>query len=456
MSEQFPFSDPIQKKIAAWILSTDEEFLDTAESITPEMFDNPAVSDIMVIVYAFHGKYNRLPDLDELTTEFETFLESKKKLPVDEYLTVYQEVTSMVDSADFSYVKDKAVEFARYQGIKAAMAESADIIRKKKNYNDILEKVRVALAIGENSKDLGTLYYEDLEKRLEDRRSGITRAQLAISTGIQHLDYILGGGLAPGELGVILGFAKKGKTTLSVNLGANAVWNQKNVAHYIMEGTPTDITDNYDCLISGIPRDQLRAHEDEVRERVEAHRADAANGRLVIKHFPALTCNTLAIENHLARMRAREKFIPALVIVDYLTLMITNGRWVSRPGERYEVLGQICKELISLAQRYHVPVWLLHQATRGAKKKHTVDLDDSADSLEPMRDADMILTLNQDIEEAKVKKLRIFLAGGRKAKDRRTAHVIIERELCHIIGERVSDEDAIAADVEATPDPEVK
>jgi replicative DNA helicase len=155
-------------------------------------------------------------------------------------------------------------------------------------------------------------------------------------------------------------------------------------------------------------------------------------------------------------MRAREKFIPALVIVDYLTLMITNGRWVSRPGERYEVLGQICKELISLAQRYHVPVWLLHQATRGAKKKHTVDLDDSADSLEPMRDADMILTLNQDIEEAQVKKLRIFLAGGRKAKDRRTAHVIIERELCHIIGERVSDEDAIAADVEATPDPEVK
>lgn len=433
MSDKCDFSDSIQKKIAAMLLSDKASFQDNADIIRPEMFDNPAVSDVVALVYAFHMKYHRLPEVDELTTEFELFLQTKKNIPVDEHLTVYGEVIDLIGETDFSYVKDKVVEFARYQAIRAAIADSADIVRKKKNYAEILEKIRSALSIGDSSKDLGALYFEELEQRLERRRNGITRAELAIRTGIDSFDNILGGGLGPGELGIIMGPMKRGKTILSVNMGAGATVDGHNVAHYVMESSEERILSSYDSHISGVTKSNLKANEEVVREYVQNWHSNPNNGRLVIKHMPSQTCSALVIENHLARMKARENFVPKLIIIDYLGLMVGNEKWALKTGDRYFLLGQICKELLSLAQRHEVSIWLLHQSRRSTRSRKVIDMDDSADSIEPMRDADMIVTLNQTKAEEADSIMRIFLAGGREARDRRTAKVRFNKELCRVV-----------------------
>ena len=134
-----------------------------------------------------------------------------------------------------------------------------------------------------------------------------------------------------------------------------------------------------------------------------------------------------------------EGFEPDLLIIDYLGLMRNadvNLKVEASSGGKYFLLGQITKEILSISQKYKLSCWLLHQATRKAKEKDKVDLQDSGDSIEPMRDADLILTLNQSEAEAGVKgwqKMRVFVAGGREVEDRHNVDIVINKATCQIV-----------------------
>jgi len=158
---------------------------------------------------------------------------------------------------------------------------------------------------------------------------------------------------------------------------------------------------------------------------------------LNVKHYSAQSCSPMAIETHIRKLQLLHNFEPELIIVDYLGLMVSNHKAIASSGDRYLMYGQITKELLGLAQRGGYAVWLLHQSTRGSKSKKTVDLEDSADSIEPMRDADLILTLNQVEEEqntdsGSITKIRIFVAGGREVADRVGVDVAIDKKYCRI------------------------
>jgi replicative DNA helicase len=445
MSEQtYGFSSEIQFQIVAMLLADPSALVENMEVVKPSHFENPILSDAVKIIYDFFAKYHRSPSTDEFIQEFDTHISETKNIPAVDYINALGEIMAMAETAQFDFVRDKATEFSRYQAIRQAILEGAEIVKKKKNYADILEKVRSALAIGDPSKDLGSLYYENLEDRLKSRREGNTRRETAIPTGIRSLDEILGGGIGVGELGIILGPLKRGKTILSVNIGANVTQglNSGNAAvdviHYICEGSKDRLESSYDSKISGISKDDLKANEDVVRKEVEQWRSNKANGRLLIKHFPALSCTPQVIENHLLRARMREHIDPKLIIIDYLGLM-TTSKVARDASDKYFTFGQISKELLSLAQREKLSIWLLHQSNRGARKKNIVDLDDSADSLEPLRDADVIITLNQTEEDRTKNILRLFLAGGRESRDRRMSVVKFDKNLCQIVDIGVDD-----------------
>ena len=123
-------------------------------------------------------------------------------------------------------------------------------------------------------------------------------------------------------------------------------------------------------------------------------------------------------------------------MIDYLGLMRPADRQIkieASSGGRYYVLGTITKELLALAHQYNFAIWLLHQSTRASRTKKLVDLQHSGDSIEPMRDADLIITLNQTDEEAKKEGLQemiFFVAGGREVQDRVTLTLYIDKSLC--------------------------
>ena len=312
---------------------------------------------------------------------------------------------------------------------------------KKQQYEKILVNVRKALAIGEIHDYLGSFYYRDLDKRLEERREGMDRSDLTIPTVLESLNNQLGGGLAPGEVGVLMGPTKRGKTIVGINFIKGALLAGKDAVHYMFEGGSEPRCQRmYDATFSGVPKSELKSREDEVREAVNGTFKSTGMGRLVVKHFPPKP-TVLMLENHLQKLKIMENFSPSVLLIDYLGLMRPTEK-LSASSDRYLAFGEIIKEFLSLAQRYDYAIWLLHQASRAALKKERVDLDDSADSMEPMRDADLILTLNQTKEEGLVdgwQDMRIFIAGGREMRDRWIVDFIINKDICQLkeVGEEI-------------------
>jgi replicative DNA helicase len=435
----FEFTHEIQRCVIAMLLCDKESFIRVKDLIRKEYFDAPIHKDIVGVVMEFEAKYDKVPSDPEILDCL--LVNGSKTFTQDQYS---EELLQILDSAadkndetfDFRYVADRTADFAKFQSVRKAILDSPALLARG-NYGKIMELVKSAMMIGEGD-EVGSLYFDSIEERLQRRANGLSRADLAIRTGLGSLDFWLGGGIAPGELGIMMGPAKRGKSTACVNFAKGAMMQGKNVFHFIAEGSKERTETMYDASISGVAKEMLVAEEPRVREVVNDFKNHMAQGRLVVKFFPPLALTALAIESYIQKERVIHNIKPDLVVVDYLGLMrVAEKGYITESSSngRYLFLGQIVKELISFVKRHNVAMWLVHQ-TKGRTMGHTregpADLDDSADSSEVMRDADLILSFNQTDIENDRNECRIFIAGGRETPDRKTVHLYFDKECCQI------------------------
>jgi replicative DNA helicase len=439
------FTEEIQKQIVEMMFYDRESFLMIRELVKPQYFENQVLSDLVQIMLNFYHRYGRCIEFDEFTQELDVFLDnSARPLPREVYTEQYAQL--MIAGAqvpDFRYVRDQVVSWAQYQMVKLAILRSINLLQKKRDYVGILKEVKDAVMLGEVTHELGSFYYEELEQRLEERKSGWYRGEITVPTGIGSLDQRLGGGLAIGELGILMGPTKRGKTITLVNFARGALLRGRNVLHIGMESTERRTQVLYDAHFSGIAKDQLRENEEEVRKRVTEFFTTMQCGTLVVKHFPPVKCTSATIEAHLQKLRNMKNLKIDVLLIDYLGLMGPAGKLLDKEGGKYALLGQITKELLALAQEYELAIWLIHQSTRGTLSKggevEVIGLVDSGDSIEPMRDADIILTFNQSEEEARVESedgfqdCRIYLAGGREIADKWSVPLKINKAKCLLV-----------------------
>jgi len=439
------FTEEIQHRIVAMMFFDHESFLMVKEIVKPEYFENPVLSDLVRIMLKFHDKYGRCIEFEELTQELDVHLDmSKRPLPREVYTEQYSKL--MLEGAqvtDYHYIRDQVVAWAQYQLVKIAILKSINLLQKKRDYPGILKEIKDAVSVGESTHEMGSFYFEELEQRLADRKSGWCRGEVAIPTGIPTLDRHLGGGLAQGELGIIMGPTKRGKTITLVNFARGALLRGKNVLHIGMESSARRTMVLYDAHFSGVVKDNLKDNEDAIRTRIGEMLATMQCGVLVIKNFPPLKCTAATIEAHLQKLRNVKNLRIDVLLLDYLGLMEVAGKLIDRDGGKYAKLGQITKELLAVAQEYDVAIWLVHQANRGTLirggEKEVIGMVDSGDSIEPMRDADIILTFNQSEDEAKAEPTngyqdcRIYSAGGREVADKWCIPLKVNKGKCLIV-----------------------
>lgn len=444
MSEtKYDFSLMMQIKIVAMMLFDRPTFVHSMDVVIPEYFENPALKGMVEIIYSFYDKYSNVPDMDEFLEECHKHF-GKTRILTDEWTDTFEAVIKQCeDSAGkFDYIKDQVIAFARYQAVKQAVLSSAEELSKDRNYEKILGQVEKAVLVGESADSLGIDYFKDTAERLRRRREGNTRLANAISTGIPGLDDALCGGIGERELGVLMSPMKRGKSTTVVFFGVGALKQGKDVLHLFFEGGSEDnIMSMYDACVSGVSKNELQNKEHAVNRGIEEFLEQKHVGRLIVKGGSANSWSTRNIDALVQKLRMLEDFEPDLIIVDYLGLMRSADKSLkveASSGGRYFLLGAITKELLNLKEKHKCSCWAVHQTTRGSKSKELVDMDDSGDSIEPMRDADLIITLNQTKEEADPElfpgeqKMRYFLAGGRAIPDRKIVHTIIDKGKCRI------------------------
>jgi replicative DNA helicase len=458
MSEdKYDFSEPIQRKIVAMLLYHQQMFAENVEMIEPHFFDSPALQSPVGVIRKYYEEFKEQPTEDEFLEEYKLFmsLDKNRNLPEDEHMDVVNDIMRMGRKGDFEYVQKKVIAFARYQAAKHILIGTAKKrkLKLKVDTEGIIGELQKSLLIGEDQEKLGSFYKETFKERLTKKVDRM-RWDLAIPTNLEKLNDILGGGIVPGEVGIIMGPMKRGKTAVAINFGKGAVMMGYNVLHYCLEASEEETQFLYDVSISGVEKDVVNVLEKKQREIKLKEISKAVGnffgqytgaGRLLVKE--STNCSPLTIETHLNKLRIVEDFKPDLLIIDYLGLLKCadkNIKFEGSSGGKYVMLGEITKELIRVAKRMKCAIWLLHQTTRKSFQKLKVDMDDSGDSLTPMQDAHIILTINpeyikekfkakeilEEREDALIVELRIFVAGGRSVKSRQWVTFMFDKTRC--------------------------
>jgi replicative DNA helicase len=215
-----------------------------------------------------------------------------------------------------------------------------------------------------------------------------------VPTGYRDLDAQTSG-LQEGDLVIVAGRPSMGKTAFALNVGEHvAVHEKRPVAVFSMEMSGTQLAARMLGSIARIDQHKLRTGRltDEDWNRLADGLGKLHDAPIHIDETGAL--NPLELRSR-ARRLARQYGRLGLVIVDYLQLMVSDGR---RDENRATELSEISRSLKALAKELAVPVVALSQLNRGVESRNDkrpmmADLRESG-ALE--QDADLILFIYRD------------------------------------------------------------
>ncbi len=401
MAEEYAWGDSFQQKLLALYVRDPKA---TYNIIEPAYFTNPVFQDISRLTKDLLQRHdNKDVRLTQhtLTAVVKGSLGKKRREIWPAYRkTVRQLFEDRLD--DRSVVLDQAVQFARDQKFRQALVDAEKDVNNRQ-YIRAIRRFDDLKGFGITT-DLGIEYWKDLRNvgRWRDERSGLIGTFY-----LRNLDYRMGGGLGAGELGVILGVGKGGKSTLLGRFAAGALWQGKNVALATGELSKEKYRKRIDAMVTGLPTfrlTQLARSEDTGNTKLQRllHKAQKRmelahkqmKGNLWIKQWPTNKGRISDIEAWLDQLKNSGINIDIL-FVDYIR--------VFKPTERYEEqrmnIGQVTLDLRGIAVERNIPVWTASQANRAALSKARLGPMDLAEDISQFWTLDFMVALCQTEEE---------------------------------------------------------
>ena len=366
-----------QVKVLA-AMFTDRLFLQQiSDIIRAEYFDSDANSWLLDIILTHFREYKTPPSKDVLKVKITEIENDILKATVLEQL---KDVFRYMESDDLTFVKDEILKFCKNQEIKQAIMDSVSLL-KHGNFDEIKSKIDSAMKAGADT-NIGLEYVTDVAARYNEA------ARHTITTGWDVIDDLMDGGLAPGELGVVMAPAGIGKSWLLINIGAHAVKAGKTVIHYTLELNENYVGQRYDSVLTGIPAQNLKNYREDIESKMLTLKGD-----LIVKYYPTKSVGVMGLKAHIEKTIMLGKK-PDLVIVDYGDLLKVNIK-----KDKHEALEDLYEELRGMAGEYSIPVWTASQAGRSALEDDIIEADKIASSYGKVMVADFLMSLSRKVED---------------------------------------------------------
>lgn len=359
-------------------------------------FDSESLRWLAKKYFYYFTTYSDVPTLEFFKAEMTDVTDEAFK---SELVSNLRGAWQAMSSTDLEYIRTKTLEFCRNQALKAAIIKSVELL-KKEEYDEIKRLVDTALQKGQEI-DLGVDYVSDLDRRYtESLRS-------PISTGWSVIDDLCKGGLATGDLGVVIAPSGIGKTWVLSHLGASAVLAGKTVFHYSLELHEEYVGRRYDAIFTGVTMMDLEDNVELIRSKLAK-----LQGKLHIFHRPEGTLSVVGLSAHIQKMTlAGVK--PDLVILDYADLMKLD-RSFSREDLALKALYQ---DLRGLANELGFPMWTASQTNREGTKEEVVEASSVSDSYGKIMTADFIVSISRRLADKASNTARVHVIKNRYGPD---------------------------------------
>lgn len=373
------YGHSFQTKVITILLS-DKAFLQqVSDIIEPYYFESQATSWLVEKILSYNNIYKNIPTSEVLKSEVLSIEDPTLKASVIKTLT---DIKTNKNSTDSEYIKSIVLQFCKNQKMKGAILDSVDLL-KSGNFELIKKKIDTAMKAGAD-KDIGHEYKLDIAARYEEG------SRDCIATGWNVIDDVMSGGLAGGELGIIVAPAGIGKSWGLVSIAANAVKAGKTVVYYTLELNQFYVARRFDAYYTKIAFQNL--NEEDSQEKIREC-VDNLKGELILRYYPTKTASVTTISSHIEKCISQNKK-PDLIIVDYADLIKP-----SKAGDKRLELNDIYEDLRGLAGTYNIPVWSASQANRSALEDDIIEGGKVSESYNKLMIADFVMSLSRKVND---------------------------------------------------------
>ena len=248
-----------------------------------------------------------------------------------------------------------------------------------------------------------------------------------VATGIPTLDEIMNGGLAKGELGIILGSPKMGKSLTLLHMAIQGLIQGKFVGYFLLEGTTEAAIARFLSRLSGIPYRKVNSGNLTIEEgKVLQNIKKKYFHRLFLVPINSHWSYTVGdIEAKISELEAKGINLD-LAVIDYADLLTDP----SKKEKRFEQT-QIFRDIKRLAVIRKLPIWTASQANRPSKDDKKVfssvlKAESISESYEKVRVCDILLTLNQTSQERENGVMRFHLDLYRSGEGDKTIQLLTD------------------------------
>lgn len=268
--------------------------------------------------------------------------------------------------------------------------------------------------------------FGDFAERQAKRKSEDWNFRYKIPTGIDELDYRLGGesgGPETGECVLWLGDSGAGKSQCLTSVGIAAARQGFRVAHFQLEGTKEQCLNRYDAAWTGtlyqdVKLGNITAKKMEVTKRIikKLRKTD-----IIVSSEETFNAKTLVdIRRELKEMEKNYGKID-VIIIDYLELLELGDGHRYTPSEERFRQAKLAKGMKMLAMEFNAVVHTATQSSNIPEEQKNdpefvitrAQLNEDKGKCRPM---DVFVTINQTRDERKEEIMRLYIDKAREYK----------------------------------------
>jgi len=397
------FGKGFQLKVLGSLLTDKGFLLNVRDVLSDSYFDADSHKWIINQICDYYDKYHTTVTMDVLKIELQKLENEVLQVALKEELrNSYQ-----ASQDDLEYVQEEFTKFCKNQEMKAAILDSADLL-KEGDFDGIRNLVEKAIKAGMD-KNIGHEYNKDIETRYRvDYRPTIPSPWPILNNGIQ-------GGFGPGDLGIVFGSPGGGKSWSMVAFAAHAVQMGYKVNFYTLELGEDYVGKRFDCYFTGYSIDEVNKHRKDVEKYV-----NNLKGKLIVKEYPPKGASVNTIKAHVQKcMDIDHK--PDLIIIDYVDYLKAPSR--GRNTERKHEIDDVFIATKGLAKDLKVPILTPSQVNRMGARDSIIEGDKAAGSYDKMMVADICLSLSRQKEDKVLGTGRIHVMKNRYGQDGMTYNV---------------------------------
>jgi replicative DNA helicase len=355
------------------------------------------------MIKEYYTKYEHTPTFD--TLEQLTKSEISSPMAQKSILDTLEQVKNVADEGSV-FVQEKSLKFCKQQELQKVMVKTQSIIDKGdfESYDKLEEMVRGALQVGEVDKGTTDVFFNLDEVLNDDYRH-------PIPIGVPGIDNLLKGGLAKGEIGVILAPTGVGKSTFTTKIANHAFNLGYNVLQIFFEDNPKIIQRKHITLWTGIHPDDLTERREEVIETVRQIQSTRKN-KLIMKKLASDTVTMNQIKNQVRKMIA-EGIRVDMIILDYIDCVVPDKNL----GDEWKSEGSVMRGFEAMCHELDIAGWTATQGNRNSISAEVVTTDQMGGSIKKAQVGHVIITVAKSLQQKEMNLATIAITKSRIGKD---------------------------------------